>query len=269
MAIIALHSASTALSALSTSLDITANNLANANTDGFKSSRANFQDLMYQERSQPGVENANGDQRPTGLYVGLGTKISGTQIDFAQGGIRPTERPFDFNITGEGFFQVEVDTETSETGLAYTRAGNFARNADGELVLATDQGRRLDPPIVVPENASGIDIRSDGTVVAQIGGAEPEELGQIELAKFVNPTGLRQVGENLYAPSAASGAAVTGPAGTNGTGTVSNGALEGSNVNPVNELVGLILTQRAFELNSQSIQAADEVLRTAGQLRSF
>ncbi|MHC4811068.1 MAG: flagellar hook-basal body protein, partial [Planctomycetota bacterium] len=151
MAIVALHSASTALSALSTSLDVTANNLANANTDGFKGSRTNFQDLMYMERKQPGVENANGDQRPTGLYVGLGTRLSGTQVDFVQGGIKPTDRELDFFIEGKGFFPVQVSDDTSPGGIAFTRAGNFALNADGEIVLATDQGRRLDPPITVPE----------------------------------------------------------------------------------------------------------------------
>ena len=270
MAIVALHSASTALSALSTSLDVTANNLANANTDGFKGSRTNFQDLMYMERNQPGVENANGDQRPTGLYVGLGTRLSGTQVDFMQGGIKPTDRELDFFIEGKGFFPVQVSADMSPGGIAYTRAGNFALNADGEIVLATDQGRRLDPLITVPENATGVDVLADGSVLASIPGQEdPQPIGQIELATFINPAGLRQIGENLYAPSAASGDPNLGPAGEDWRGTVGNGALEGSNVNPVTELVQLILTQRAFELNSQSIKAADEVLRTAGQLRSF
>jgi flagellar basal-body rod protein FlgG len=270
MAIIALHSASTALSALSTSLDVSANNLANANTDGFKASRTNFQDLMYLERAQPGVENANGDQRPTGLYVGLGTRLSGTQVDFEQGGVKPTNRDLDFFIEGDGFFPVKVSPDMSSDEVAYTRAGNFALNADGELVLATDQGRTLDPPIVIPPEANKVDVLADGTVQVRIPGAdEPEDVGKIELATFVNPAGLRQLGENLYAPSAASGDPDRGPAGEDGRGKVGNGALEGSNVNPVTELVNLILTQRAFELNSQSIKAADEVLRTAGQLRSF
>ncbi len=270
MAIIALHSASTALSALSTSLDVTANNLANANTDGFKSSRANFQDLMYLERRQPGVENANGDQRPTGLYVGLGTRLSGTQVNFEQGGVKPTGRDLDFFIEGDGFFQVQVSEDMSPDGVAYTRAGNFALNSEGELVLATDQGRRIEPPIVIPDDAGKVDVLADGTVQVRIlGEPDPQDVGQLELASFVNPAGMRQIGENLFAPTAASGDPDVGPAGEDGRGKVGNGSLEGSNVNPVNELVSLILTQRAFELNSQSIRAADEVLRTAGQLRSF
>jgi flagellar basal-body rod protein FlgG len=269
MAVIALHSASTGLSALSTSLDVIANNLANANTDGFKASRANFQSLLYQEKEQPGVENANGDQRPTGLYVGLGTKISGTQVDFSIGPALTTDRELDLLIDGPGFFQVQVEDDRGE-GLAYTRAGNFTLNRDGEIVMANDQGRRLVPGIEVPAEATGIEILDDGTVlVAMPGQNEPEELGRIELATFINPAGLKQIGENLYLPSAASGEAQLGDPLEGGRGGLKQGFLEGSNVDPVEELVSLIKTQRAFELNSQSIQAADEVLQTVGQLRRF
>ncbi len=269
MAIIALHSASTGLSALSTSLDIVANNLANANTDGFKASRANFQDLLYIERAQPGVENANGDQRPTGLYVGLGVKISGTQVDFAQGSPNPTDRPLDIMIDGEGFFQVEVGDDIGE-GLAYTRAGNFAVNEDGLIVLASSGGRPLLPNIVIPDGATNITITEDGRVNVALPGQDlPEEVGIIELATFINPAGLKQIGENLFQPSAASGTAELGEPIENGRGRILQGMLESSNVDPVKELVNLIRVQRAFEMNSQSIQAADEALQTIGRLRRF
>ena len=269
MAILALNSASTGLSALSTSLDVIANNLANANTDGFKASRANFQDLLYAEKAQPGTENSLGDKRPTGLYVGLGTQISGTQIDFSQGPARATDQPLDLMIEGNGFFQVQVDDDTGE-GIAYTRAGNFTKNQDGEIVLITDQGRRLIPNITVPENATGITISTDGVVSVTIPGQnQPQQLGTIQLATFINPTGLRNIGENLYVPSAASGDPIVGDPQQGGRGSIQQGFLEGSNVDPVVELVNLIKTQRAFELNSQSIQAADEALQTIGRLRRF
>ncbi len=169
MAIIALNSAATGLSALQTSLDVTANNLANANTDGFKSSRVNFQDLLYIEKAQPGTENANGDRRPTGLFVGLGTKVSGTQLDFTQGPPKATDRELDIMIDGRGFFQVEIEDDVGD-GIGYTRAGNFTLNADGEIVLATDQGRRLIPKIQVDETASNITISADGVVSVQLPG---------------------------------------------------------------------------------------------------
>lgn len=269
MAIIALHSASTGLSALSTALDVIANNLANANTDGFKSSRANFQDLLYAEKAQPGTENANGDQRPTGLFVGLGTKISGTQTNFSQGPAQNTNMPLDLMIEGEGFFQVQVEDSLGE-GIAYTRAGNFVRNAEGEIVLATDQGRRLLPNIQIPADATGISISSDGIVSVTVAGeTEPQQLETIQLATFINPAGLRPVGENLFIPSAASGEPIVGDPLEDGRGGIRQGFLEGSNVDPVVELVNLIKTQRAFELNSQSVQAADEALQTIGRLRRF
>ncbi len=268
MAVVALNSASTGLSALSSALDVIANNLANVNTDGFKTSRTNFQDLLYMEKAQPGVENANGDQRPMGLYVGLGTRISGTQFDFSQGSLRNTGRELDLAIQGDGFFAVEVEDDLSEGGVAYTRAGNFTLNVDREIVLANSSGRRLIPPIVVPDEATGISVSTDGIVEATINGqADPENLGQIELARFVNPTGLRPLGENLYAPSAASGPGDLGEPQVGGRGGIQQSAIEGSNVDPVRELVDLIRTQRAFEMNSQTIQAADEALQTIGNLR--
>ncbi len=269
MAIRALHSAATGLNALTTALDVIANNIANANTDGFKASRANFQDLLYEEVAQPGVENANGDQRPTGLYIGLGVKVSGTQLDFRQGAARPTERELDLMIEGEGFFPVGISDDVGD-GVGYTRAGNFELNSDGEIVLANDHGYRLEPSITVPEEAIGLSILPTGEVYASIRNqTDPELIGEIEVATFVNPAGLKQVGENIFVPSAASGDPNAGLPNEDGRGLVRQGFLEGSNVDPTIELVNLIKTQRSFELNSQSIQAADEALRTIGNLRRF
>ncbi len=267
MAITALHSASTGLSALSTKLDVIANNLANVNTDGFKSSRVNFQDLLYIQKAQPGVENANGDLRPTGLSVGLGVKVSGTQTDFNQGSLVATGQELDVAIEGKGFFKVTVQKDLAEGGISYTRAGNFSLNRDGDLVLANDQGRRLDPTITVPPNTEGVSILSSGEVFAQIAGtAQAQQIGQLELATFINPAGLQQIGENLYAETAASGPPTIGNPAQIGIGQLRQGFVEGSNVNPTRELIGLISTQRAFEMNSQSIRTADQVLQTLTQL---
>jgi len=267
MAVIALQSASTGLSALNTQLDVVANNLANVNTAGYKASRANFQDLLYIERQQPGVENANGDQRPTGLYVGLGVRVSGTQQDFTQGAPINTGRELDVLIEGDGFFRVQVDDSMGD-GFAYTRAGNFALNSDGEIVMANGDGRRLEPNIVIPRDATKIDISADGRVfVLQPGDVAPQEVGQFEIVTFVNPAGLKQVGENLWVESPASGDPIQGNPMEDNRGRLLQGFLENSNVDPTRELVELIRTQRAFEMNSQSIRAADETLRAVGQLR--
>lgn len=268
MGVIAMQSASSGLRALNTRLDVIANNLANVNTEGFKTSRANFEELLYIERAQPGVENNNGDQRPTGLYVGLGVKVSGTQQDFSQGPPVPSENPLDLYIQGKGFFQVEVQDDFGAGGIAYTRAGNFTRNSEGELVLANSDGRRLVPGINIPDDAESVGVDASGRVfVTTPGEAEPQEVGQIELAVFVNPAGLKQAGSNLWVESAASGPPIAGEPATQNFGSIRGGALEASNVDPARELIELIRTQRAFEMNSQSIRAADETLRTVTQLR--
>ena len=267
MAITALHSAATGLSALNTRLDVISNNLANVNTDGFKSSRANFEDLLYLEKRQPGVENAMGGIRPTGLYVGLGVKVSGTQLDFTQGSLINTERPLDLAIEGDGFFMVEVEPDRAPDGVAYTRAGNFAVNADGELVLANSNGPRLEPAINIPDDAISIEITSDGRVlVFQPGNANPAEVGQIQIANFINPQGLKQLGGNLFAETQSSGPPIVANPGEENFGTILQGFSEGSNVDPTKELINLIRTQRAYEMNSQSIRAADDALRTISQL---
>jgi flagellar basal-body rod protein FlgG len=269
MAIIALHSAATGLSAQSTALDVIANNLANSNTTGFRASRVNFQDLLYQELLIPGAENAGGQRRPTGLAIGLGTKVSGTQLDTRAGSAQETGRQLDLLIDGEGLFQVEIE-DTVGDGIGYTRAGNFSLNEDGEIVLANDPGRRLLPNITIPADALQIAVGTDGVVSVELPGqVDPTVVGTIELATFVNPAGLRQIGENLFIPSAASGDPSTGDPGQDGRGLLRQGFLEGSNVDPVTELVNLVKTQRAFEFDSQAFQAADEAIQQLVNLRRF
>jgi len=267
MAISALASASSGLSALSTQLDITSNNLANINTTGFKSFRANLEDLAYQVRDQPGVENAQGDRTPSGLLVGLGVRVSNTQQDFKQGNSIPTGRDTDLMIEGPGFFKIEVPGEVAATGIAYTRAGNFFINSEGDLVLGSRNGHRIEPNINVPDSGSQVSVQSDGTVTITDtqGNATTANL---EIANFINPEGMQAIGGNLLIETEASGPpAVDGNPETLGLGSIQQGFLEGSNVDPVLELVDLIKTQRAFEFNSKSIQAADEALSTIGNLR--
>ncbi|MHC4997302.1 MAG: flagellar basal-body rod protein FlgG [Planctomycetota bacterium] len=268
MAVNALHSAATGLTALSTQIDVIANNLANVNTMGFKSSRTNFEDLLYQELRQPGVENANGDISPAGIQVGLGVRVSNTQRDFnKQGGAVDTGNALDLRIDGQGFFVVDLVEEEAD-GLGYTRSGNFFINREGDIVLGNSDGPRLEPPINIPADAEAVEISADGKVLYMpAGGTEMEIAGNIELANFVNPAGLRPIGGNIYVESGGSGPANTDDPGTEGFGTIIAGQLEGSNVDPVTELVDLIKAQRAFEMNSQSIQAADEALQVVSNLR--
>jgi flagellar basal-body rod protein FlgG len=271
MAVSALHSAASGLSALSTQLDVVANNLANVNTTGFKRSRVNFEDLLYQIKQQPGVENSNGTDRPAGLYVGMGTRVSNTQLDFSQGEPIPTEQPLDVMIAGGGFFRVQI-TQDFNDGIGYTRAGNFAVNRDGEIVLGNADGPRLDPPITVPAGTdlNSINISSTGEVaIVDPGEEDPQVIGDIELTMFINPIGLQPIGGNVYVPTPASGPPDEGEPGEEGFGILIHRHLEGSNVEPVTELVDLIKTQRAFELNSQTIQAADETLQVVSNLRRF
>lgn len=267
MAILSLQSAASALSSLNTALDVTANNLANVNTPGFKSARANFQDLLYIEQAQPGSRNTNGDQRPIGLYVGLGTKVSGTQNNFTEGSLIKGNK-LDVAIQGNGFFRVRVQESLGPGGYAYTRAGLFTLNADGEMVMASDQGRRLDPPIVIDGDVTEIAINESGEVnVSRPGNSQPEQVGTITLTNFVNPVGLKQVGENLFVETGASGPAIEGNPGDNGFGSLLQGHYENSNVDPTTELITLIRVQRAFEMNSNTIRAADQTLQTVSQLR--
>ena len=268
MAVQALHSAATGMNALSTELDVISNNLANVNTTGFKASRVNFEDLVYQQMRQPGVENGDETTPPAGLQVGLGTQISNTQYDFTGGNAVPTNSEFDMFIDGDGFFQVEI-LEEFGGGIGYTRAGNFTPNRDGELVLANSDGVRLADGIEIPDDAVNVSISSDGTVTATMPDNSEQNLGQIELHTFVNKAGLRSIGGNIYVETEISGPANSGTPGEGVIGTIMQNHLESSNVDPVTELVSLIKTQRAFEMNSQTIQAADELLQTVGNLRRF
>ena len=268
MGITAMHAAATGMEALDTKLNVVANNLANINTVGFKRSRVNFEDLIYQIRREPGVQGINEQPNPHGIQVGLGVTVSGTQLDFQPGSVDPSNRKLDITIRGEGFFQVTTIDRGEET-IGYTRAGNFVRNADGQLALANSEGSLLEPPITIPDDVpeDAITIGDDGRVFVTQQDGTQTEVGQIELARFVNPEGLRQIGKNLYAETDASGQPFPGNPKEDGLGSLLQAHLEGSNVEPVRELVDLIFTQRGFELNSQSIQSADEMLRVVANLR--
>ncbi len=269
MAITALQSASSAMKALDDKLNVVANNLSNINTHGFKRSRVNFEDLIYQIKREPGIPNASDEPIPHGVIVGTGVKVSGTQLEFSPGAVDTTNNPLDWQIDGEGFFQVTT-VHDGDTITAYTRAGNFARNAAGNIVLANSEGSVLQPPITIPDDTIEISVGRNGEVRVRTQGSSTQStVGQVELGRFVNPEGLKQIGRNLYIETDASGAPVTGNPQTDGMGSVNQNQLEMSNVDPVRELIDLITTQRAFELNSQSIQSADESLRIVTNLRTF
>ena len=267
MAIIALNAAATGLRALSTRIDVLANNLANAETQGFKRQNVNFEDLMYLNYKQPGVTDTSGNMTPAGINVGLGTKVSNTQLDMTQGSLEATGQPLDVAISGTGFFRVKI-LPTIGNGLGYTRSGSFNLNRDGELTLGIGDGYRLDPPITIPRGATGVSISNDGlvTYVPQ-GSNQTQQGGQIQLTQFVNPQGLDLQGGNIYTETEASGQPLTANPGVNGSGQLQQNYLETSNVDPVKELVTLIKTQRSFELNSQSIQTADQALQTIANLK--
>lgn len=268
MAITALHSAATGLRALSTRIDVIANNLANAETNAFKGSRVNFEDLFYQMLKQPGATNSNGEVAPAGIYVGLGTRISNTQLDLSQGSLESTNRQLDVGIQGQGFFKIKI-MDSVGNGIGYTRNGNFFVNKDGDLVLGMGDGYKLIPPIQIPTGTTDISIATDGTInVVKANSTAKNKVGQLTLSQFVNPQGMNLLGGSIYTETDASGKAVDTKPGEGGTGTILQGFLEGSNVDPVKELVTLIKTQRSFELNSQSIQTADQALQTIGRLRN-
>ncbi len=266
MAITALHAAATGMKAQDTKLDVLANNLANVNTAGFKRARVNFEDLMYQIKREPGVRNAEDEPVPHGIQVGLGVSVSGTQQSFTQGAQEQTDVDLDTRIIGEGFFVVRTIQNGTPVD-AYTRDGSFSRNSEGNLVMANSEGSILEPPVTIPADASSIVIGNNGDVSVVEGDGPLTVVGQIGLGRFVNPEGLKQIGKNLWVETDASGPAVTGAPQTDGMGALQQGSLEMSNVDPVRELIQLILTQRSFELNSQSIQAADQALQVVANLR--
>ncbi len=267
MAITALHSAATGLRALSQRIDVVANNLANAETTAFKRSRTNFEDLYYLTLKQPGTTNSAGEVSPAGIYVGLGVRVSNTQLDTEQGSLENTGRQLDVGISGQGFFKVKI-MDTIGDGFGYTRNGNFFINKQGEIVLGMGDGYKLTPNLVVPKGTTDVTISADGKVEATVAGQNAKkQVGNLEISQFVNPQGLNMLGGSIYTETPSSGPSLPSKPGENGSGQVLQGFLEASNVDPVKELVTLIKTQRAFELNSQSIQTADQALQTIANLR--
>jgi flagellar basal-body rod protein FlgG len=252
----ALHSAATGMQAQQTNIDVTANNLANVNTTGFKKSRAEFQDLIYQTLRAPGGQTGTGASAPSGLQIGLGVRTAATQAMHSQGALSQSGNSLDIAIEGNGFFQVQRPNGE----MAYTRAGNLKSDADGRLV--TSDGFPIEPSITIPPDSTSITISTTGMIsVTQPGQANAVEVGQLQLANFANPGGLLSTGRNLYTPSSASGQAVIANPGDEGTGSVSQGFLEASNVEVVNEMIDLIASQRAYEVNQKVITAADEMLQ--------
>jgi flagellar basal-body rod protein FlgG len=251
----------TGMEAQQMQLDVISNNLANVSTNGFKKSHAVFEDLMYQNLRQVGTNTSEQSTLPTGLQVGLGVRAVATSRSFAQGNLQQTSNNLDIAIQGNGFFQLTMPDGT----IGYTRDGAFQIDNQGRMV--NSGGLPLSGGITVPANATGISVAPDGTVSASIpGSTAPQAIGTIALASFINPPGLEPKGQNIYAESAASGQPNAGTAGANGLGTLMQGFVETSNVNVVQELVTMIQTQRAYEMNSKAIQTSDQMLQKLGQL---
>lgn len=251
----------TGMEAQQTQLDTISHNLANVSTNGFKKSHAVFEDLMYQNLRQSGAASSEQTTLPTGLQLGLGTRAVASSRNFSQGNLQQTTNPLDVAVRGNGFFEIQLPDGTT----GYSRDGSFQVSSQGQLV--TNNGYTVNPGITIPTNAQSVTIAADGTVsVVTAGQAVPQSVGQIQLANFINPAGLEPKGQNLFAETAASGAPTTGTPGVNGLGALTQGFVETSNVNVVEELVSLIQTQRAYELNSKAITTSDEMLQRLGQL---
>ncbi len=257
----ALYTAATGMEAQQYNIDTISNNLANVNTTGFRKNQARFQDLIYQTLRVPGTP-VGPSVVPVGQDVGLGVKIASSEKLFTQGVLQQTGNPLDIAIEGDGFFQVTLPDGTP----AYTRDGGFKRDANGSMVSA--DGYLLSPQITIPQNATQLQIGQDGIVTAQIPGQQaPQQLGQISLVRFTNPAGLAPQGRNLFVQTGASGAPVISQPGLNGAGTLQGGYIEASNVSVVDEMVGLITAQRAYEANSKAITTAETMLGTAVQMK--
>ncbi len=253
--------AKTGLEAQQTQLDAITNNLANGSTNGYKRTRAVFEDLMYQNIRQAGAPDTQTTQLPTGLQLGTGVRTVATARNFSQGSLTQTGNPLDIAINGQGFFQVQMADGTT----GYTRDGAFQVDSQGQLV--TSSGLPVNPGITLPANAQNVTVGRDGIVTATVpGSVAPQQIGQIQLAHFVNPAGLDPRGGNLYTETAASGSPQTGNPGSNGLGALNQGAVEASNVNVVEELVSMIQAQRAYEINSKAIQTSDQMLAKLAQL---
>ncbi len=250
--------AKTGLDAQQTRLSVISNNLANVNTNGFKKDRAVFNDLMYQTVRQPGASSSQNTQLPSGLMLGTGVRVVATEKLHSQGSISQTENPLDVAVSGNGFFQILMP----DGATAYTRDGAFQRDSNGQLVTAN--GFPLQPAITVPPDTQSLSIGQDGTVSALVtGSTAPTQIGTIQLADFINPTGLQAIGDNLFKETASSGTAQPGTPGLTGLGLLIQGSLEGSNVNVVEELVNMIETQRAYEMNAKAIETTDQMLQFA------
>jgi len=258
----ALYIAATGMEAQQLNVDIISNNLANINTTAFKKSRGDFQDLLYQTLKLPGASAGLGMQVPAGIQVGSGVRAASVQKVFMQGDFENTKNDLDLAIEGDGFFQIVMPDGT----LAYTRAGSFKKDNTGRIV--TSDGFPLEPSLSIPSDAVNVTISPDGIIsVLQAGSSAPTEIGTIQLVRFPNPAGLNSIGRNLYLPTAASGEPIAGTPGDAGYGTIAQGYLETSNVNIAEELVNMIVGQRAYEINSKAIQVADEMMRTANELK--
>jgi flagellar basal-body rod protein FlgG len=251
----ALYTAASGMSAQQSNIDTVAHNLANVNTTGFKKSRMEFEDLVYQQMRAPGAATSASTEAPVGLETGLGTKPVSTARDFSTGNLRSTSGPLDLAIEGRGFFQVSMPDGTT----AYTRAGSLHLDAEGHIVTA--EGYALQPEMTIPQNATSISISRAGVVTVTVAGqSAAQQVGTIELASFQNPAGLLALGGNLFQTTTASGEPTTGVPGTDGIGTITQGFLEESNVSVVEEMIAMILGQRAYEANSRVVKAADEML---------
>ena len=253
--------AKTGMEAQQMKLDAISNNLANVSTNGYKRAGVVFEDLIYQNLRQAGANSSEQTTLPTGLQVGLGVRPVATSRSFTQGNLQQSSNPMDLAIRGNGFFQIQLPDGTS----GYTRDGSFQVDAQGQLV--TNAGYAVQPGITIPANAQSVTIAADGTVSVTLPGqAQAQQVGQLQLASFVNPAGLEPKGMNLFAETAASGTPNAGAPGANGLGSLQQGYVETSNVNVVEELVSMIQTQRAYELNSKAIQTSDQMLQRLGQL---
>ena len=251
----------TGLDAQQTQLDVISNNLANVATNGFKRSRAVFEDLLYQTLRQPGAQSSQTTMIPSGLQIGTGVRPIATARNFTQGNLQQTGNSLDLAINGQGFLQVSMPDGTT----SYTRDGSLHLDAQGQIV--TSNGFALSPAITIPTNATKISVGQDGVVTVNVPGqATPTQVGQIQLATFANAAGLQANGQNLYVETAASGAPTANTPGTNGAGVLNQGYVETSNVNVVEELVSMIQTQRAYEINSRAIQVSDQMLQKLSQL---
>ncbi len=256
-----LFTGQTGMQAMKFQVDSISNNLSNVNTTGFKKERPDFESLFYEHKTAPGAPATNATEHPTGISVGTGVRTAATQTMHEQGNAKNTGNDLDMMIEGKGFFQVLRE----DGSTAYTRDGSFKLDGEGNIV--TSNGRFLEPNIQVPEEATGISIREDGTVSAKLPDqVDPQQIGEIELATFVNPAGLRKEGENLYSETTASGDAQLQLAGQDGAGSIRQGFLEGSNVDVTRSLTNMISAQRAFEFNQRSITTSDQMLQTISQL---